>query len=141
MSKARILIVDDEVIIRVALRLALRQLDVDTLEADDGRAALALCAEAPPDLILLDLLMPDMTGIDVLTALAPDFKAKVPVIVVSATDDRRRQDEMFALGAVAFILKPFANTTLVGAVEHFLDPAASRVAVDLPGLLTAPPNL
>ena len=56
--------------------------------------------------------------------------------VVSATDDRRREDRLFAPGAVAFVLQPFANTTLVGPVEDVLDPAASA-ALDLPGLLTA----
>lgn len=120
MSQPRILVVDDEVTIRIAFRLVLRSKGFDVIEAGRGAEALEICAGEPPDLVLLDLLMPDLTGRDVLRQLDPAFKARVPIIVVSASDDPKRQAEVFALGAVAFIVKPFRNATMTAAVEHFL---------------------
>lgn len=80
-----ILIVDDEMGIRELLKIALRPLNLNILEASDGDEALNRVGEARPDLVILDLMMPRMDGADVLRALRSDpHTADLPVVVFSA---------------------------------------------------------
>jgi two-component system phosphate regulon response regulator PhoB len=80
-----ILIVDDEMGIRELLKVALRPLNLNILEASDGDEALCRVGEARPDLVILDLMMPRMDGADVVRALRRDpYTAGLPVVVFSA---------------------------------------------------------
>jgi CheY-like chemotaxis protein len=103
----RILYVDDDPILRefAVVNLATERASVDT--AADGRAALAAISGAPPDLVLLDLDMPEMDGFQVLEALRADPKfADLPVIVVTGREDVEAVDRAFAVGATSFVVKP-----------------------------------
>jgi len=103
----RILYVDDDPILRefAVVNLATERARVDT--AADGRAALAAISGEPPDLVLLDLDMPEMDGFQVLEALRADPKfADLPVIVVTGREDVEAVDRAFAVGATSFVVKP-----------------------------------
>jgi CheY-like chemotaxis protein len=103
----RILYVDDDPILRefAVVNLATDRASVDT--AADGRAALASIAGEPPDLVLLDLDMPEMDGFQVLESLRadPNFR-DLPVIVVTGREDVEAVDRAFAVGATSFVVKP-----------------------------------
>ncbi len=103
----RILYVDDDPILRefAVVNLATDRASVDT--AADGRAALAAIAGEPPDLVLLDLDMPEMDGFQVLESLRADPKFRdLPVIVVTGREDVEAVDRAFAVGATSFVVKP-----------------------------------
>ncbi|WP_058554241.1 diguanylate cyclase domain-containing protein [Thiohalocapsa sp. ML1] len=106
----RLLIVDDEGVSRLLLGALFRD-ECELMEAGDGRTALAAAAAAgaaPPDLILLDILLPDMDGREVCRRLKEDAATQdIPVIFVSAVADEAEQARAFELGAVDYIVKPF----------------------------------
>jgi len=103
----RILYVDDDPILRefAVVNLATDHASVET--SADGRAALAAISGEPPDLVLLDLEMPEMDGFQVLEALRADPKFRdLPVIVVTGREDVEAVDRAFAAGATSFVVKP-----------------------------------
>jgi len=107
-EKHRILIVDDDPAIRIILEALLLSEGYDLVFAENGREALEKAAELTPDLILLDVMMPDMDGFEVCRCLRGDrHLAEVPVIVVTALDDRDSRLEGIEAGADDFVTKPF----------------------------------
>ncbi|HEY1068494.1 MAG TPA: response regulator transcription factor [Pirellulales bacterium] len=138
---ARILVVEDEAAIRRGVVDALRAMRYDVVEAGDGQAGLAAGLNPEVDLVLLDLLLPRMDGLDVLSALRAK-RPLLPVIVLTARgteDDRVRGLKM---GADDYVVKPFSARELLARVEAVLRRAAGasveirgaklgEVAVDL----------
>lgn len=114
--RKRVLIVDDEVGIRDSLKLLLtNQFEVDT--AVDGEQALARLDEFNPDVILLDVLMPNLGGMETLKQLR-DRRADVPVIMLTATNTVRTAVQAMKWGAVDYVNKPFdieELTALIGS--------------------------
>jgi len=110
----RVLIVDDSASARKKLALAVRALGHETCSADGGEAALALLHAEPFDLVLLDVVMPGLDGLDVLTALREDERLReVPVIVVSGLENEPGTvTEAIRLGAVDFLPKAFESVLL-----------------------------
>lgn len=105
---------DDPAILRtLAINLRAREYDVET--AGDGRSALQIIDERMPDVILLDLGLPDIDGIDVLQRIRAI--AQVPVIVVSARSEPDDKVEALDLGADDFITKPFSIEELLARVR------------------------
>ena len=115
----RILIVDDEEkICRVlAEYFSLKGYQVTT--ALSGEAALNRCQTARPDIVLLDLLMPGLSGMDVLQRLKARDET-LPVIIVSAADRQEAEQRALQLGANAYLSKPVDFSVLGTAVEHIL---------------------
>ncbi len=105
MSGPRILVVDDEAAIRRFLKSALVVNGYEVVLAMDGREALTAAAREKPDLIVLDLGLPDMAGEDVLAELRK--AGKVPVIVLSARGDEGAKVKLLDLGADDYVVKPF----------------------------------
>ncbi len=116
-----VLVVDDDPAMRRTLSINLRARDYDVETAGDGRSALQVVDERMPDVVLLDLGLPDLDGIAVLTRLR-SF-TQVPVIVVSARSESDDKVEALDLGADDFITKPFSIEELLARVR-----AASRRA-------------
>jgi CheY-like chemotaxis protein len=115
-----VLIVDDDASVRALWRLALARLPCQILEAADGRAALAIIRATPPDLILLDIVMPELDGWGVLRELQanPSTRA-IPVVIISGHvlgDD----DQVRAWGAVRLLNKPLPLPTLQAVVSDIL---------------------
>ncbi len=115
MSKAkRILIVDDEPQIQRFLKLGLAASGYDILLAGNGAEALRQTAAMSPDLVILDLGLPDMDGKDVLARLRQ--WSSVPVVVLSARDDEREKIEALDLGANDYVAKPFGIGELLARI-------------------------
>lgn len=110
---ATILIVDDHAPNRDTLAGLLENHDYRLLQADDGPAALQLAAQWLPDLVLLDVMMPEMDGFEVCRRLRADPRlAEVPVIMVTALDDRQARIMGIGCGADDFISKPYDHAEL-----------------------------
>jgi len=118
----RILVVDDHPSNRMLLEgLLLRIPGVEVETVDGGERALARVKERRPDLILLDVLMPRISGFDVLRRLKADAAtASIPVIMVTALDDRDSRTLALEGGARDVITKPVDLETLVDRVQHVL---------------------
>lgn len=112
-----ILLADDSKFMRTILKGMLTKSvpeGTEFLEAGTGTETLTLLKEKDPDLLVLDLIMPEKGGIDVLRERG---KAKAKVIVVSAIGQEKVMEEATALGAVAFIVKPFDEKKVVETVR------------------------
>lgn len=116
-----VLIVDDEASVRKLLAATLTQRGHRTLQAVDGTDALRLARCEHPDVILLDVLMPDIDGIDVCRALKADPRTRRSVVVVlTAEHGKRLEEEAKAAGAALIITKPFSPLALLDLVERLL---------------------
>jgi len=117
----RIYIVDDEPDMVELLATVLTGEGYEIETYTDGRAALARVLEEPPELLLLDLMMPDLDGFELLKLLRLDSRGKnVVVLVVSARTGHRAQIETLQLGANAYIYKPFSPRELASQVRQLL---------------------
>lgn len=104
-SKPLALVVDDEAGILTLIELELKAQGFDVLTATDGEHALQLAEGRPPDIALLDILLPDMSGIEVMRKLRE--RANTPVILVSAKDGDIDKIKGLEMGADDYIVKPF----------------------------------
>ena len=121
----RVLIAEDDPSIRRMLTVSLRAHGYETAEACDGEEALTAMRAGQADLVVLDLMMPKVTGFEVLAARAADPELqKIPVIVVTA----ERGDEVTKIldGIAALLPKPFNLDVLQGLVKTTLAAAAER---------------
>jgi diguanylate cyclase (GGDEF)-like protein len=110
---ARVLVVDDDPLIRLLAREALLELGLEVDEAEDGPAALAAAEAVQPDLILLDVVMPGMSGFEVCRHLRDGVRTRlIPVIMLTGLGDEDSIARAFDAGATDFILKPI-NWTLL----------------------------
>ena len=115
---AIILIVDDHAANRQTLWELLDRPDYSLVEASDGQTALDLAAETPPDLILLDVMMPGLNGFEVCRRIRANPKiAEVPIILVTALDDQASRLAGLEAGADDFITKPFNAAELRARVR------------------------
>jgi DNA-binding response OmpR family regulator len=112
----RVLVIDDSEVIRHAARRGLEAAGWEVAVADGGAAGLAAARSAPPDVILLDLVMPDVNGADVLDALEADA-SPVPVILLTSSADATQLADRVA----GIISKPFSPAGLDGRVRGVLD--------------------
>jgi sigma-B regulation protein RsbU (phosphoserine phosphatase) len=107
-APALILVVDDVEMNRDLLTRRVRRLGHEVLTAEDGRQALAVLRERPVDVLLLDIMMPNMNGYEVLEAMAADDRLRqVPVIMISAIDEKESIARCIELGADDYLPKPF----------------------------------
>ncbi len=109
------LIVDDEKQIRRLLRLALERADHQVYEAETGQAGLEAIAQRRPDIVLLDLGLPDMEGVKVLRRLRE--WSDVPVVILSVRDDAEEKVEALDAGADDYVTKPFDTAELLARVR------------------------
>jgi two-component system, OmpR family, KDP operon response regulator KdpE len=112
---SRILVVDDEVELRRALKRALEGHGYVVREAGDGAAALSEFAAFKPDVVLLDLMLPDMTGVEVCQKLRET--AETPIIVLSVVDDEQSKIAALDHGADDYLTKPFGTGELLARLR------------------------
>lgn len=117
-KRTTILIVDDEPAIRRFLRTSLAAQDYAIVEAADGATALTVLARDKPDLMILDLGLPDMDGVDVIRRVRP--RNDLPIVILSVRDDERGKVEALDLGADDYITKPFGMEELIARVRTAL---------------------
>jgi two-component system cell cycle response regulator len=107
--------------VRLVLGKAFQPYDCELLEACDGKEGLALATREKPDLILLDLFMPVMDGIAMLTRLRADPNLKsIPVVMLTAESDRENIFHVTKLGVSDYILKPFREDHLLQRVAKII---------------------
>ena len=122
-----VLLVDDEATVLEFEQDVLQMAGLDTLVASDGEQALKITATHHPDLILLDLMMPGMSGSEVMTSLKRNpATAPIPVLVVSALSSWQVIEEAHRSGAVDFLTKPFDPEELLIRVRRALRPAGDK---------------
>jgi len=119
MSDPTLLVVDDEPAIRRLLRTTLASQSWRILEAGCGEQALQRASETPPDLVLLDLGLPDMDGVEVLRQLRRD-RPNLPVVILSVRDDERGKVAALEAGADDYVTKPFSMAELIARLRNAL---------------------
>ncbi|MGX9756922.1 response regulator [Clostridioides difficile] len=115
MSKKLILLVEDDKTIRKFISTALATQDYDVKEAITGKEGISIAVSYSPDVILLDLGLEDMDGIEVIKAIR-QF-SNIPIIVVSAREQDREKVEVFDAGADDYLTKPFSIVELLARVR------------------------
>jgi two-component system OmpR family response regulator len=123
---ARVLVVDDEQGIIDLVSMALRYEGLAVSSADSGRAALASINERRPDLLILDVMMPDLNGFEIMERIATD-EPRIPVIFLTARQDLDDKRQGFALGADDYLTKPFSVEELMFRVRALLRRTADHV--------------
>lgn len=121
----KVLIVDDSALSRRTLRRILETAGYDVVEAEDGMTALELYFLEKPSLVLLDLVMKGMYGLDVLVKLR-EMDPKALVVVASADIQSSTRKMVDEAGALAFINKPFVSEQVIAKVEAALAEGAPR---------------
>lgn len=121
MGKNKILIIEDDQEMRLALNLRLRAHNYDTAFASDAVMALSIAKKETPDMVLLDLGLPGGSGFVVMERMKNiSSLACVPVIVVSASDPAKNRTRALSAGACAFFQKPVDNEALLTAIREAL---------------------
>jgi len=118
---ATILIIDDEEIIRVLLRSALEEAGYEVTEAANGREGLELYRHRPMDLVITDIVMPEMNGLDMLLELTREFLHTKVIAISGAEGEKNVLDVAKLLGARQTFQKPFSMPHLLGAVRYELE--------------------
>ena len=121
----KILIVDDSALSRRTLRRILESAGYEVVEADDGMTALEVYFLEKPTLVLLDLVMKGMYGLDVLVKLR-EMDPKALVVVASADIQSSTRTMVDEAGALGFINKPFVSEQVIASVEAALAEGATR---------------
>jgi DNA-binding response OmpR family regulator len=116
-----VLVVDDEAPIVDLVRFTLEDADLRVVEASDGAAALDLARRIKPDLVLLDVHMPRLDGLEVCRQLRrePDF-ARTPIIMLTAAGQEADRSSGLSAGADEYLTKPFSPLALLALVEALL---------------------
>lgn len=118
---ARVLVADDDPDIRRLVVMKLRGAGHEVIEVGDGTAAVETARTHAPDLLLLDLMMPGLTGIEVCKTLrADDTFADVPMVLLTARAQERDVRAGLAAGATAYVSKPFSPRGLLDQLAPYL---------------------
>ncbi|TVP45730.1 MAG: response regulator [Halomonas sp.] len=118
---AKVLVVDDEPNIVLSLEFLMEQAGFEVVTAEDGEQALARVNDTHPDLLLLDISLPGMSGFDVLERLrGEEATLNLPIIMLTAHGRDVEREKGMALGADDYITKPFSTQTLVDKVKALL---------------------
>ena len=113
-----ILLIEDDPALRRALRTSLRSRDFEVLESASGEEAIVIAADRRPDVVLLDLGLPDLDGIEVLRRIRGFSDA--PVIVLTARDDQSEKVRSLDAGADDYVTKPFDTEELLARIRAAL---------------------
>ncbi len=128
-ERPRVLVVDDDAGQRLLTSIALQQGGCAVIEASDGARALHCFADAQPDIVLLDVIMPGMNGFEVCAALRQSLEgANVPIIMVTGLDDVDSIERAYQVGATDFITKPIQWLILHQRVRYILRASRALLA-------------
>jgi twitching motility two-component system response regulator PilG len=122
-----VLVVDDSPTVRKIVQLTLQRENMRVITAGDGLSALAAVADAQPDLILLDIMLPRMDGYNICHVVRKNMAYRdVPIIMLSGRDGLFDKMKGKLAGANDYITKPFDSNELVQVVKRHLDTPAAR---------------
>jgi two-component system KDP operon response regulator KdpE len=127
-DRATVLVIDDEPPIRRLLRTTLTAQEYRVIEAADGREGLSLLRHEKPDILVVDLGLPDIDGLELIRMIRAE--SPVPIVVLSSRDDEKGKVEALDLGADDYVTKPFGMEELVArlrtALRHRLQQQGGR---------------
>ena len=128
MDAKRILVVDDEARVREMIEFRLRQFGYEVLQAANGRDALAMASQEKPDLVLLDVMMPELDGFQVCRRLKQGEATRdIPVVMLTAKAEAKDVTRAFNSGAVDYVVKPYDPLVLQQKVlQNLGQPAGPR---------------
>jgi len=121
MNKKKIVLAEDNSTLSLLLKFRLEKEGYELLMAVDGKQAIELIEEHTPDLILTDIMMPYISGLEVISHVRNELDLKVPIIVFSAAGQEEMVLKAFNLGANDFMGKPFSPNELVIRVKRLLN--------------------
>jgi CheY-like chemotaxis protein len=122
MKKKRILLVDDSKTTLLMEKMVLRSGPYELAEANDGAEAVEKATASPPDLILMDMIMPNVTGLEAVRRLrAQETTRGIPVIMVTTRGEQHNVDEAHSLGCDAYLTKPIDQARLLATVKALLE--------------------
>jgi len=116
----KILICEDEEIMLTALEFRLRKHGFEVIVAENGKEALEKIQEFTPDIIVADIMMPFVTGLELVHFVRQDMKSSLPIIVISSLENDEIVLEAFRLGASDFITKPFKPNELILRIKKII---------------------
>jgi len=115
----KILVVDDDVTVTQLLEVLLKMEGHQAIPLNDSMETLAMVEKFNPDLILLDLMMPGLTGFEICELLRQDSKfSTIPILIISAMDDRESKEKTLQAGAKDYMTKPFNVDTLTQKIKE-----------------------
>jgi len=142
MSKATILIVDDEAAIREMIATNLELAGFSCTQAEDGQQAHAKVVDDKPDLVLLDWMLPGLSGIELARRLKRDENtAEVPIIMLTAKSEEANTIQALDAGADDYVTKPFSPRELISRINAVLRRSASSLLekpIEVQGLVLDP---
>src|SRR2546426_148694 len=125
MDPKRILVVEDDAAIRLGIVDALRFAGYETLHAGDGNDGLAQALRATIDLLLLDLILPELSGFEILKSVR-EARPTLPIIILTARGEEADRVKGLRLGADDYVVKPFSVRELLARVEAVLRRSPER---------------
>ncbi len=114
----KILICEDEEIMLTALEFRLRKQGFEVLLAENGKIALEKIKKEKPDLVVADIIMPFVSGLELIEFVRKDMRNALPIIIISALEHEDVVLEAFRLGATDFITKPFKPNELILRIKR-----------------------
>jgi DNA-binding response OmpR family regulator len=115
----RVQLAEDEPHIVESLTFLLERAGFQVVSMSDGQAALAAALADPPDVLILDVMLPVLDGVEVLGRLRADDRSRaIPIIMLTAKGQRADRDAALGKGADLFITKPFSNAEVIAAVNR-----------------------
>lgn len=117
----KVLVIDDEPMSRALLRLTLQENNFDVMEANDGLAALTMIGQQQPDLIIVDVVMPSLSGLDLCRIVRQNNQfGTIPILIVSAKAQMEAVRAGMLAGATHYLTKPISRRELVRVVTRLL---------------------
>jgi len=117
----KVLVIDDEPMSRALLRLTLQENNFDVMEANDGLAALTMIGQQQPDLIIVDVVMPSLSGLDLCRIVRQNNQfGTIPILIVSAKAQMEAVRAGMLAGATHYLTKPISRRELVRVVTGLL---------------------
>ena len=115
-EKLKLIIADDSQLLRKKLRDELEKLDCEVIEAENGKEAVMQALQTKPDGIILDIVMPEVGGIEALETIK-QINSEIPIIMLSSAGTPQKLMKTLQLGALDFIQKPYTSAQIKKAVE------------------------
>jgi FixJ family two-component response regulator len=122
----RIAVVDDDASVRKALKRLLETSSYEVQIFDTAREFIAILPHCIPECMIIDLQMPNMTGLELLYRLARSG-IKIPTIVISAFDEPGVRERCLSAGAVAYLLKPLRKAVLIDAITEAIESSTQKI--------------
>ena len=130
---ATILVIEDDALNTALFKEILTARGYRLLIAETGRKALAMLGETRPDLIIMDIVVPEISGLDLIRMIKGDeARRSIPIVAVTSLPARLYKAEIMAAGCDAYVAKPLSVTTLWATIDHLLTESRAEPADDNP---------